>query len=108
MKSESTYPGQTEYEAGQYEAAYPKLLPEAESGNAEAQCRLGAMYQLGLGVEVDEDQAIAWYRRAGEQGNGVANNNLAGILLMRGEKAESQRLYRLARAQGVIDSPSRS
>ena len=108
MKSESTYPGQAEYKAGQYDAAYPKLLPEAESGNAEAQCRLGAMYQLGLGVEVDEEQAIAWYRRAGEQGNGVANNNLAGILSMRGGKAESQRLYRLAREQGIIESPSRS
>jgi len=108
MKDEQTYPGYAEYKAEQYEVAYSKLLPEAENGNAEAQCRLGAMYQLGLGIERDEEQAIIWYRRAGEQGNGIANNNLAGILSMRGQKEESRRLYRLARAQGVIDSPSRS
>ena len=100
------FPGYKEYKSQQYEAAYPKLLAEAERGNAEAQCMIGTLYQLGLGTEADDDKAIEWYERSGEQGYCVANNNLAGMLAVRGQKEEALRLYRLSREQGFIHGPN--
>lgn len=40
----------------------------AQTGNREAQYRLGEMYDLGQGVAQDYRQAVVWYRRAAEQG----------------------------------------
>lgn len=39
-----------------------KLL--AEEGNAEAQFRLGVLYDFGSGTEQDEDKALKWFARA--------------------------------------------
>ena len=41
-----------------------------------AQSNLGIMYYNGLGVEQDYDQAAAWYRKAADQGDAVAQYNL--------------------------------
>jgi hypothetical protein len=41
----------------------------ADQGYAEAQFRLGSLYEDGLGVAVDWDQAKAWYQKAENQGN---------------------------------------
>jgi uncharacterized protein len=50
------FPGYSEYQARQFAAAYPKLLPVAESGNAAAQSMIGTLYQMGLGVEADNNK----------------------------------------------------
>jgi len=44
----------------------------ADLGNAEAQYQLGECYLLGDGVEMDDEEAIKWYRYATEQGHEVA------------------------------------
>ena len=100
------FSGYREYKDQQFVAAFPKLLPVAEGGNAEAQCIIGLLYQMGLGVEVDTDQSVYWYERSAEQGYAVANNNLAGILAIRGQHKESERRYRLSREQGFLHGPS--
>ena len=40
----------------------------ADSGNAVAQYLIGVCYDNGIGVEVDIELAIDWYRKAAEQG----------------------------------------
>lgn len=44
-----------------------------------AQLDLGFMYDNGYGVPQDYQEAIAWYRRAADQGNDRAQYNLAHI-----------------------------
>jgi uncharacterized protein len=37
---------------------------------------LGWMYADGRGVTQDDGQAVSWFRKAAEQGDAVAQNNL--------------------------------
>jgi uncharacterized protein len=64
-----------------YATARELLYPMANQNHAEAQCLLGNLYQLGLGVTCDAAVALQWYTKASEQGNGLATSNLAGIIL---------------------------
>ena len=49
-----------------------------KSGDARAQLLLSDIYNNGLsGVEVDKKQALEWLRKAAEQGQPIAQNNLA-------------------------------
>ncbi|MEZ9521512.1 hypothetical protein AB4155_18515, partial [Vibrio splendidus] len=41
-----------------------------------AQTNLGAMYENGRGVPLDEEQAVYWYRQAAEQGYARAQRYL--------------------------------
>jgi TPR repeat protein len=72
--------------------------------NADAQLRLGLLYQTGQGVPQDYAQAAAWIREAAEQGNAVAQNFL-GFLYSTGQGvpqnyAEAAIWFRKAAAQG--------
>ena len=44
---------------------------------AQAQYRLGTLYERGLGLKADPQRAQEWYTRAAEQGNIKAMHNLA-------------------------------
>jgi TPR repeat protein len=53
---------------------------------------LGSMYYSGLGVGVDSDQAVNWYRKAAEAGNAEGMNNLGWMYdAGYGVKTDSQR-----------------
>ena len=54
--------------------ALADLRASAEAGDAEAQFILGGMYVTGVGVPQDDVEAVAWYRRAAEQGRTAARN----------------------------------
>ena len=43
---------------------------------SRAQNNLGLMYENGLGVPKDYDEAVKWYRLAAAQGDALAQNNL--------------------------------
>lgn len=61
------------------EALPPKvaaLAKEAESGDAEAQCRLGFIYDQGNGVPQSYEKAAALYQKAAEQGHAEAQFRL--------------------------------
>ncbi|MEI6708572.1 MAG: tetratricopeptide repeat protein, partial [Methylococcales bacterium] len=64
------------YEQNDYNKALPLLRASAEQGYANAQSRLGYMYNKGIGVAQDDNQAVMWYRKAAEQGNASAQSNL--------------------------------
>ncbi len=102
--------GKQAFFAQDYATTLRLLLPLAQKGNAEAQCLVGCMYQLGLGVEVDSLEAAKWYKKSSLQGYGVASNNLAGMFLAGSEniapsKVEADKLFRLAREQNFVHAP---
>lgn len=52
------------------------LSKAAEQGHDEAQFRLGMIYKLGKGVEVDYVEACKWFSRSAGQGNKDAKSAL--------------------------------
>ena len=60
------------------------LFRTAETGDSEAQNRVGTMCYFGLRTEKDYHQALIWFKRAASQGNADAMRNLA-ILYDNGE-----------------------
>lgn len=92
--------GRAAFLRGDHAAALDLLRPHAETGEPDAQNRLGIMYELGRGVAADPGRAAQWYRRAAAQGLYKAQYNLAR-LYGRGEgvprdAAEAARWYRRA------------
>src|SRR5215831_6386779 len=75
--------GLAAYGRGDYATAIQLLQPFADQGNADAQSRLGFMYQYGRGVPQDDASAASWYQKAADQGNAYAQNNL-GIMYQNG------------------------
>lgn len=86
-----------------YNKAMEILKPLALAGNSEAQCLVGNMYHLGLGVDVDISEAIAWYTKSSDQGYGVASNNLGAIYASSPETAT--KWYLNAKKQGFSHAP---
>lgn len=103
--------GLAAFEAKDYPKAFRLLKPIAEQGDAEAQCLIGNMYHLGLGVERDILEAVKWYKKSAKQGYGVASNNLAGIFMV-GDKGvaiaqvEAEKWNQKARKQGFLHAPN--
>jgi len=60
----------------QYEEAFLLYEQAANTGNADAQNKLGTCYANGFSVEKNPNQAVNWYRKAAEQGLDVAQNSL--------------------------------
>lgn len=67
------------FNQGKYVQAFANLLPIAEAGDAEAQCLIANLYQVGWGIDQNIFLAIKWYEKSAEQGYGVASNNLSEI-----------------------------
>ncbi len=59
--------GMEAYYAEDFEAAVSELAPLAENGSADAQYRLGMMYEYGQGVEKDPQKAAEMLRMAAVQ-----------------------------------------
>jgi TPR repeat protein len=83
---------------------FSDLRRRAEDGEAKAQCDLGRMYMLGLGVSQDYQQAAKWYERAAEQRLAAAQF-MMGFLYERGkgvrrDYAPALNYYRAAADQG--------
>lgn len=66
-----------EFRSGRYESARKKYLLLAQRGSSSAQSWLGEMYEKGLGVERDYEQAFTWYQKAARQGHDGAQLRLA-------------------------------
>src|SRR5450759_299058 len=92
------------YDAGDYEKAATLFRPLAEQGNADAQLKLGVMYDHGEGVRQDYKGAVKWFRLAADQGNADAQFYL-GVMYDNGQGVprdykESVKWYQLAARQG--------
>ncbi|KAI9131949.1 sel1 repeat family protein [Acaryochloris sp. CCMEE 5410] len=86
--------GQVAYTQHQYAAAFQLLSPLAYQGNVIAQCLLGSMFQLGLGVKRDSATAKQWYQQAGSQGCALSFHNLATIYEVDGQNPALAQYYR--------------
>ena len=64
------------YDNNYFNTAFREYRPLAEQGNAEAQLRLGQMYEMGKGTAKDDTEAVAWYRLAADQDHPDAQFNL--------------------------------
>ena len=69
---------------GDYHTAVEEFQLSAERGDVKARYNLGVMYQLGLGVPQDDQEAVRWYRLAAEQGDGSAQFKL-GVMYDKGK-----------------------
>lgn len=70
------------YQVGKIQAdaqGAAKLREFAEKGSADAQFHLGVMYELGLGVPRDREQAVAWWRRSASLGHAGARTLLVAL-----------------------------
>jgi len=57
-----------------------RWIKAAETGNADARYHLGLMYQHGLGLDLNLEQALGWYSIAAQQGHAKAQYALAALL----------------------------
>jgi hypothetical protein len=80
----------------------------AEQGDADAQFRLGYMYEVGDGVPEDDTEATKWWFKAAEQGHVEAQSKLGFMYdLGRGvpeDHTEAVKWYRKAAEQGDADA----
>lgn len=78
-----TKEGISDYNMGLYAEAAKYFRIAAEQGDASAQNNLGVLYEMGKGVEQDEEEALKWYLLAGFNGTGnvreAALKNLAAL-----------------------------
>jgi len=96
--------GVAAYQAGNLSLAVKEFRAAAETNDANCQYNLALMYERGIGVAKDEQEARAWYRKAAEQGNSNAQFNL-GVLYENGhggdvDFAQANQWYRKAAVQG--------
>ena len=88
------------YKAGQYIAALPLLRNSCNSGDAHACGLLGGMYETGLGVERDADQAVPLLRKgcdAGDPGSCTSLGYMYEVGLgVTQDRAQANALYRKA------------
>ena len=94
--------------SGQHAAAMRRLMPLALKGDARAQFDIGFMHAFGWGVPRNSAEALAWYRKAADQGLAVAQHYL-GIASVNGEgvaidNREAARWFSRAAAQGFAQS----
>jgi hypothetical protein len=96
--------GVAAYLRGDYATALRLWRPLAEQGDADAQARLGLLYDLGKGVPQDDAEAVKWYRKAADQGLAPAQFNL-GLMYDNGQGVpqdyvQAHMWYNLAAAKG--------
>jgi hypothetical protein len=82
----------------------------AGQGNAIGQHALGVLYENGIGVPKDFQEAIKWYRLSADQGNAIGQYSL-GALYDNGQgvpkdSQEALKWFRLSAAQGYAEAQS--
>ncbi|MCZ6876991.1 MAG: tetratricopeptide repeat protein [Acidobacteria bacterium] len=87
-------------------------MKRAEQGDADAQYRLGVMYNEGQEVPQDYKEAVRWWRAAAEQGLASSQNNL-GVMYDEGrgvpqDYIQAHMWYNLAASDLTGDHRERS
>jgi TPR repeat protein len=96
---------QAAYDRRDYAEALRLCQPLAEQGYPKPQAVLGLMFMRGQGVPHDDLGAADWFRKAAEQGDGVAEawlgfSYFVGFGGVPEDRAEALRWYREAAKQG--------
>jgi hypothetical protein len=69
----------TAFDRADYATSLKIWLPQALSGDAEAQAYVGEIYEKGMGLKPDYDIAAVWYKKAANQGLTRAQINLGNL-----------------------------
>ena len=80
--------------------AVAEWRPLAVQGDADAQFNLGQAYKLGRGVPTDPAQALAWFKRAADQGHLQAEDNYGIGLFQANREAEALPYLERSAARG--------
>ena len=88
---------ETYYNKKRYKKAFSLFKDLAEKGNAYAQYCIGFMLQYGQGTIKNSQSAEVWYKKAAEQGQESAINELKGIEKLKAldRKTADRKSYRL-------------
>jgi hypothetical protein len=81
------------FKSNDFAAAREYVLPHANEGDSNAQCMMGFLCEHGFGTSRDVQEAERWLRKAAEQNNPVAWNNLGTLLLGRGKDEKAKACY---------------
>jgi len=84
-------------------------LIQAEKGNADEQYKLASMYELGIGTDIDMQQATHWYSRATKTGYKDAEKRLSYIDIKKNgfnKKAHGKWLKKIKSSAKANDSES--
>jgi TPR repeat protein len=84
MMHPDTVRGIDAYVAGDYGSAVDLWMPRANSGDEEAQFRIGRAYATGDGLPKSSQNAVIWYERSAASGHRSALNNL-GVMFETGD-----------------------
>ena len=87
------------FEQEKYLEAYEIFLQISKDGDYYAQYALATMYEKGLGIDPNDEEALRWYRAAAEQDYLFAQIALAEIYDGK-DDAEAARWYRAAAEKG--------
>jgi TPR repeat protein len=68
---------ETAFDAGDYPRAFSLWRSQADTGNTEAEDRVGLSYLSGKGVAENDAEAVRWFRMAAQKGLADAEFNLA-------------------------------
>ncbi|WP_415889152.1 tetratricopeptide repeat protein [Neptuniibacter sp. SY11_33] len=92
----------------EYKVELKTVQPAAESGDAQAQNRLGEMAEFGYGMSRNADMAIEWYLKSADQGYVAAQHNIGRCYNfgtgVEQNFEEAERWYRKAANQGHTDA----
>jgi len=78
-KTGAADPGSVAFDNGDFTGAMDAWKPKAEGGDPEAMTNIGVLYNLGLGVKRDDQEAAAWYGKAAQLGFALAQFDLANL-----------------------------
>jgi hypothetical protein len=76
--------GEVAFAAKEFSEALRWFRQAADKGHSDAVNKIGIMYAMGQGVEVDYAMAMGWFRQAAEMGNTYAMGNV-GELYAKGD-----------------------
>ena len=95
------------FEAGDMETAVSEWQMASDQGNAEAQFRLGKLYEEGRGVPQDFIEAHKWYNLSAAQGNEEARKARDAVSkkMTKEELAEARKLARDWKPAKAIPPP---
>lgn len=80
-----------------------KLKQSAETGDRKSQESLGLLYELGLGVKEDPEQAMHYWQAAAGDGNGWAATSLAGLMRRTAPDGSLEKKARALEQQAAAD-----
>ncbi len=94
----------TKWDDGALGSAFRLFLNSAKAGDVSAQLNLGYFYDEGIGVRVDKDKALRWYRRALAGGSVSAAGNIGLVFRDRGILPKAIKWLQRAIESGDDDS----